>query len=251
MYVGGTDANALHHLFAEVIDNSMDEAVAGHATFIEVSLEEAGWLSVVDNGRGMPVDPHPKFPKKSALEVIMTMLHAGGKFDSGPTRRRVVFMASAYRWSTRCPKSLEVEVARGQTLYRQTFERGKPTSRTLYDRRQDPEPPGHQVSLPARSANLRGRRRVLIRRASSRWRARRPICSEASRFDGAARPRSSAKERKSRPKPRSIFPADFRDYLAADIEGQELVADQVFTGRVDKSGKHGSVEWAVCMARGR
>ena len=83
MYVGGTNSNALHHLFAEVIDNSMDEAVAGHATFIEVSLEEGGYLSVVDNGRGMPVDPHPKFPKKSALEVIMTMLHAGGKFDSG------------------------------------------------------------------------------------------------------------------------------------------------------------------------
>src|ERR1700735_2150804 len=74
MYVGGTDANALHHLFAEVIDNSMDEAVAGHATFIEVSLEDSGYLGVVDNGRGMPVDPHPKFPKKSALEVIMTML---------------------------------------------------------------------------------------------------------------------------------------------------------------------------------
>ena len=83
MYIGGTDANALHHLFAEVIDNSMDEAVAGHATFIEVSLEESGYLSVLDNGRGMPVDPHPKFPKKSALEVIMTMLHAGGKFDCG------------------------------------------------------------------------------------------------------------------------------------------------------------------------
>ena len=83
MYIGGTDANALHHLFAEVIDNAMDEAVAGHATFIEVSLEEGGWLSVLDNGRGMPVDPHPKFPNKSALEVIMTKLHAGGKFDSG------------------------------------------------------------------------------------------------------------------------------------------------------------------------
>src|ERR1700727_140057 len=83
MYIGGTDANALHHLFAEVIDNSMDEAVAGHATFIEVTLEDSGYLTVVDNGRGMPVDPHPKFPKKSALEVIMTMLHAGGKFETG------------------------------------------------------------------------------------------------------------------------------------------------------------------------
>src|SRR3954464_410290 len=82
MYIGGTDEKALHHLFAEVIDNAMDEAVAGHATFIEVEVEEGGWLSVTDNGRGIPVDPHPKFPKKSALEVIMTTLHAGGKFDS-------------------------------------------------------------------------------------------------------------------------------------------------------------------------
>src|SRR5918993_1240413 len=82
MYIGGTDEKALHHLFAEVIDNAMDEAVAGHATFIEVEFEEDGYLSVADNGRGIPVDPHPKFPKKSALEVIMTTLHAGGKFDS-------------------------------------------------------------------------------------------------------------------------------------------------------------------------
>jgi len=82
MYIGGTDDKAMHHLFAEVMDNSMDEAVAGHATFIEVELGADGYLTVTDNGRGMPVDPHPKFPKKSALEVVMTMLHAGGKFDS-------------------------------------------------------------------------------------------------------------------------------------------------------------------------
>ena len=83
MYIGGTDANAMHHLFAEVIDNAMDEAVAGHAKTIEVALEDGNWISVTDNGRGMPVDPHPKFKNKSALEVIMTVLHAGGKFDSG------------------------------------------------------------------------------------------------------------------------------------------------------------------------
>ena len=81
MYIGGTDEKALHHLFAEVIDNSMDEAVAGHATWIEVELEKDGFLSVADNGRGMPVDPHPKFKNKSALEVIMCTLHAGGKFE--------------------------------------------------------------------------------------------------------------------------------------------------------------------------
>jgi topoisomerase IV subunit B len=82
MYIGGTDEKALHHLFAEAIDNSMDEALAGHATFIEVDLTADGYLAVNDNGRGIPVDPHPKFPKKSALEVIMCTLHAGGKFDS-------------------------------------------------------------------------------------------------------------------------------------------------------------------------
>src|SRR5690606_32337572 len=82
MYIGGTDERALHHLFAEVIDNSMDEAVAGHASFIEVELGADGFLTVTDNGRGIPVDPHPKFKNKSALEVVMTTLHAGGKFDS-------------------------------------------------------------------------------------------------------------------------------------------------------------------------
>src|SRR5580704_17598331 len=81
MYIGGTDEKAMHHLFAEVLDNAMDEAVAGHASFIDVRLEASGFLTVIDNGRGFPVDPHKKFPKKSALEVVMTMLHAGGKFD--------------------------------------------------------------------------------------------------------------------------------------------------------------------------
>jgi len=82
MYIGGTDEKAMHHLFAEVLDNAMDEAVAGHADHIGVSFEEDGFLTVTDNGRGIPVDPHPKFKKKSALEVIMTTLHAGGKFNS-------------------------------------------------------------------------------------------------------------------------------------------------------------------------
>src|SRR5688500_7884211 len=128
MYIGGTDARALHHLAAEVIDNSMDEAVAGHATRIEVELGRANRLTVTDNGRGMPVDPHPKYPGKSALEVIMTMLHSGGKFEgkaystSGGLHGVGVSVVNALSTET------IVEVARDKLLYRQTFARGLATS---------------------------------------------------------------------------------------------------------------------------
>src|SRR3954454_17360735 len=126
MFIGGTDEKALHHLFAEVIDNAMDEAVAGHATWIEVRLEESGFLCVTDNGRGIPVDAHPKFKSKSALEVIMTTLHSGGKFDrkvyntSGGLHGVGISVVNALS------EKLEVEVARGQQLYAMEFARGAP-----------------------------------------------------------------------------------------------------------------------------
>src|SRR6202161_591727 len=128
MYVGGTDSNALHHLFAEVIDNSMDEAVAGHATFIEVTLEYSGYLTVIDNGRGMPVDPHPKFPKKSALEVIMCTLHSGGKFDSKVYETSGGLHGVGVSVVNALSERLEVEGALGGQLYRQVFARGIPKS---------------------------------------------------------------------------------------------------------------------------
>ena len=244
MYVGGTDANALHHLFAEVIDNSMDEAVAGHATFIEVSLEEDGWLTVIDNGRGMPVDPHPKFPKKSALEVIMTMLHAGGKFDSGAYETSGGLHGVGVSVVNALSQKLEVEVARSQTLYRQTFERGKPTTPLTIvgktpNRRgtkvrflPDPQIFGAQARFdPARVFRMARSKAYLFGGVEIRWR-----CAPSLIAEGAKVP----------PEATFHFPGGLRDYLAADIEGQELVADQVFTGRVDKTGKHGSVEWAIC-----
>src|SRR5215469_9535783 len=128
MYIGGTDEKALHHLFAEVIDNSMDEALAGHATFIEVELGADGFLTVTDNGRGIPIDPHPKFPKKSALEVILCTLHAGGKFDSEVYGTSGGLHGVGVSVVNALSERLEVEVARGQTLYAQVFERGKPKS---------------------------------------------------------------------------------------------------------------------------
>ena len=243
MYVGGTDSNALHHLFAEVIDNAMDEAVAGHATFIEVSLEENGYLTVIDNGRGMPVDPHPKFPKKSALEVIMTMLHAGGKFDSGAYETSGGLHGVGVSVVNALSEKLEVEVARAQTLYRQTFARGKPTSGLTVvgktpNRRgtkvrflPDPQIFGAQARFdPARVFKMARSKAYLFGGVEIRWRCASALIGEGSKVPAEAT---------------FHFPGGLRDYLAADIEGQELVADQVFTGRVEKAGKHGSVEWAI------
>ena len=121
MYIGGTDEKALHHLFAEVIDNSMDEAVAGHATFIEVEYDADGWLIVSDNGRGIPVDPHPKFKDKTALEIIMTTLHSGGKFDSKVYETSGGLHGVGVSVVNALSELLEVEVARNQQLYRQCF----------------------------------------------------------------------------------------------------------------------------------
>src|SRR5689334_22534029 len=128
MYIGGTDERALHHLAAEVIDNAMDEAVAGHASRIEVTLGLGNCLTVTDNGRGIPVDPHPKYPGKSALEVIMTTLHSGGKFEgkaystSGGLHGAGVSVVNALSTET------IVGVARDKILYRQAFSRGVATS---------------------------------------------------------------------------------------------------------------------------
>ena len=126
MYIGGTDEKALHHLFAEVIDNAMDEALAGHADWIEVEMEADGFVSVTDNGRGIPVDPHPKFKSKSALEVIMCMLHAGGKFDSKVYETSGGLHGVGVSVANALSERMEVEVAREQQLYRMAFERGKP-----------------------------------------------------------------------------------------------------------------------------
>src|SRR6185503_2723707 len=129
MYVGGTDENALHHLAAEILDNAMGEAVAGQASRIELELEDGDILTVRDNGRGIPVDPHPKFKSKSALEVIMTTLHAGGKFGgkvydtSGGLHGVGASVVNALsEW-------MEVEVARDRKLWRQRFERGHAKSK--------------------------------------------------------------------------------------------------------------------------
>src|SRR5271169_4768247 len=144
MYIGGTDEKALHHLFAEVIDNAMDEALAGHADWIEVELAADGFLTVTDNGRGIPVDPHPKFKNKSALEVIMCTLHAGGKFDSEVYETSGGLHGVGVSVANALSERMEVEVARGQKLYRMVFERGKPKGK-LQDAGKAPNRRGTKV----------------------------------------------------------------------------------------------------------
>ena len=144
MYIGGTDEKALHHLFAEVIDNAMDEALAGHADWIEVEMAADGFVTVTDNGRGIPVDPHPKFKNKSALEVIMCTLHAGGKFDSKVYETSGGLHGVGVSVANALSERMEVEVARGQRLYRMAFERGKPKGK-LQDAGKAPNRRGTKV----------------------------------------------------------------------------------------------------------
>jgi topoisomerase-4 subunit B len=242
MYIGGTDEAALHHLFAEVLDNSMDEAVAGHATWIDVSYEEGGWLCVGDNGRGIPVDPHPKFPKKSALEVIMTTLHAGGKFDSGAYQTSGGLHGVGVSVVNALAERLEVEVARGQVLYRQIFERGQPVTK-LETVGKAPNRRGTRVrfrpdeQIFGKGAQFKAARLFRMARSKAylfggveiRWRCAPSLVTDSSVPTEAV----------------LRFPGGLKDYLAQDIEGKPTVVEQPFTGKVEKPGGHGSVEWAV------
>ncbi|MCX7326331.1 MAG: DNA topoisomerase IV subunit B [Hyphomicrobiales bacterium] len=242
MYIGGTDEKALHHLFAEVIDNSMDEAVAGHASFIEVELEASGHLSITDNGRGIPVDPHPKFPGKSALEVIMTTLHAGGKFDSKVYETSGGLHGVGISVVNALSDDLEVEVARAQTLYRQTFSRGLATSNLetigrVQNRRgtrvrfhPDAQIFGAGAKFdPARLFRMARSKAYLFGGVEIRWK-----CDPAL-LEG----RDIAAEAVFR------FPGGLKDYLARDIEGKDLVVENIFSGKITKAGGHGSLEWAI------
>jgi len=243
MYIGGTDEAAMHHLFAEVLDNSMDEAVAGHATFIEVELESDGWLSVTDNGRGFPIDPHPKFPKKSGLEVAMTTLHAGGKFDSGAYQTSGGLHGVGVSVVNALSEKVEVEVAVGQQLYRQEFSRGLPLTKL--------KPMGKVANR--RGTKVRFKPDAQIFGANAHWRPARLFRmsrSKAYLFGGVEirwRCDPSLIEAGSNVPAEAVlrFPGGLKDYLAREIEGKETVADQPFAGKIEREGGHGSLEWAV------
>jgi topoisomerase IV subunit B len=241
MYIGGTDEKALHHLFAEVIDNSMDEAVAGHASWIEVRYTSDGFLSVTDNGRGIPVDAHPKFKNKSALEVIMTTLHSGGKFDaknyntSGGLHGVGVSVVNAL--SEHC----EVEVARGQQLYRMAFSRGAPVGKleqlgptmnrrgTTIRFKPDAQIFGPDLHFkPERLLKMARSKAYLFGGVEIRWFCDAEMATKDVPTEAVFR-----------------FPGGLKEFLAARIDLPSMVTTTMFAGKATKTEGHGSVEWAV------
>jgi topoisomerase IV subunit B len=243
MYIGGTDEKALHHLFAEVIDNAMDEALAGHASFIEVELGADGFLTVTDNGRGIPVDPHPKFPKKSALEVIMCTLHSGGKFDSKVYETSGGLHGVGVSVVNALSSRLEVEVARGQKLYRMAFERGQPKGKledlgkinnrrgTKISFRPDTEIFGAKATFkPQRLFKMARSKAYLFGGVEIRWR-----CDPALLKGVDDVPAEDSFH----------FAGGLKDYLAAAVHADTLVHPDIFSGKSGRVGAHGACEWAV------
>ena len=240
MYVGGTDERALHHLFAEVLDNSMDEAVGGHARLIEVSLAADGALTVKDDGRGMPVDPHPKYRELSALEVIMTVLHSGGKFSGKTYETSGGLHGVGVSVVNALSERVEVTVWKDGFEWRQTYSRGKPTSKleqlgptrkhgTSVTFSPDPVIFGDDVAFkPARLHRMARSKAYLFRGVEIRWR-----CAAERITDGTP---AEATFR---------FPNGLADFLAETAEGLTTVTSEPFAGRVERQGEAGAVEWAV------
>ncbi|WOK36052.1 DNA topoisomerase IV subunit B [Sphingomonas sp. C3-2] len=240
MYIGGTDERALHHLAAEVLDNAMDEAVAGHANRIEVTLEPGNRLTITDNGRGIPVDPHPKFPDKSALEVIMTTLHSGGKFagkayaTSGGLHGVGVSVVNALSSDT------VIEVARNKEVYRQCFSRGAvlgPLERVgqTQNRRgtsvsfvPDTQIFGEMQFKPARLHKLVRSKAYLFAGVEIRWKCAPELISDDTPVEAVFQ-----------------FPGGLGDHLREQIGDRECATTEFFTGNQDFPDEQGRVEWAV------
>jgi topoisomerase IV subunit B len=243
MYIGGTDEKALHHLFAEVIDNSMDEALAGHADWIEVEMEANGFVSVTDNGRGIPVDPHPKFKNKSALEVIMCTLHAGGKFDSKVYETSGGLHGVGVSVANALSERMEVEVAREQQLYRMAFERGKPKGKlekagrapnrrgTKIRFRPDPQIFGAKAAFkPERIFKMTRSKAYLFGGVEIRWHCDKALLKGVDDVPEKAT---------------FHFEQGLKDYLSDQLKDATLVHPDIFSGTHGKVGSHGAVQWAV------
>jgi topoisomerase IV subunit B len=248
MYIGGTDETALHHLAAELLDNAMDEAVAGHASFIEVTLEPGNWLTVRDNGRGIPVDPHPKFKNLSALEVILTTLHSGGKFGGKVYATSGGLHGVGSSVVNALSETMEVEVARDRVLWRQSYARGKPTTKltnagpvhnrrgTAIRFRPDPKVFAEAAFSPARLYRLCRSKAYLFRGVQIRW-----ACDPA--LVRGAKEETPAEAVLH-------FPGGLRDSLEAEIGAAPRVLAALWAGEADlPAGADGQaagrLEWAA------
>jgi len=239
MYIGGTDEKALHHLFAEVLDNAMDEAVAGHAKAIWVELDKDGYLSVRDDGRGIPVDPHPKYPGKSALEVVLTMLHSGGKFSGKAYETSGGLHGVGISVVNALSEKLEVTVWRDGFEWQQNFSKGHkltdviqvgPSKKkgTLERFLPDPEIFGPDARFkPARVYRMAKAKAYLFRGVQIFWKCAPELIHDATPAED-----------------KFYFPNGLADYLAERVKDTETLGD-IFSGRVERKGEAGAVEWAV------
>ncbi len=243
MYIGGTDEAAMHHLFAEVLDNAMDEAVAGHATRIEVELAADGTVTVRDNGRGIPVDRHAKFKNRSALEVILTTLHAGAKFSDKVYHTAGGLHGVGLSVVNALSQRLTVEVARERALWTQSYRRGKPAG-PLENSGAAPNRRGTTVTFhpdaeifgegaafrPKRMYRMARSKAYLFRGVEIRW-----SCAESLLAAGDETPARATLH----------FPGGLADFLDASLEGQATATPMAFVGQASLGNGAGRAEWAV------
>ena len=243
MYIGGTDERAYHHLVGEILDNSMDEAVAGHADRIEIHLSEDGGLTISDNGRGIPVDNHPKFPDKSALEVILTTLHSGGKFTGKNYDTAGGLHGVGISVVNALSDEMWVEVAREKQLYKQSFSKGLATSKLeklgpVHNRRgttvyfhPDPEIFGTKLKFkPSWLFTMARSKAYLFRGVKIKWSCDESLISEESKV-----------------KKEEVFhfPNGIEDFLTTSLEGKQMLTPRPFSGQTNLPDDSGRVEFAI------
>ncbi|MFC4347715.1 DNA topoisomerase IV subunit B [Kordiimonas lipolytica] len=243
MYIGGTDERALHHLVAEILDNSMDEAVAGHASRISLALNADGSLTISDNGRGIPTDPHPKYPGKSALEVILTTLHSGGKFSSDAYATSGGLHGVGISVVNALSEWMTIEVARDRNMWRQGYARGKTTT-GLEDLGAVQNKRGTTVTfLPdheifGKSAKLKPNRLYKMARSKAylfRGVEIRFKCAPELIVEGDDTPQEATLH----------FPGGLADFLKDTLKKRTCVTDEPFSGFVKFPDEAGQVEWAI------
>jgi topoisomerase-4 subunit B len=245
MYIGGTDASAFHHLAAEILDNSMDEAVAGHASRIELELKPGNVLVVRDNGRGIPVDPHPKFKNKSALEVIMTTLHAGGKFDGKAYDTSGGLHGVGASVVNALSEWMEVEVARDRHAWKLRFERGHAIGKlkdlgnvnrrgTITSFKPDAKIFGDIAFSPARLYRMAKSKAYLFRGVEIRWSCDPSLITDQTPAEDVLH-----------------FPGGLLDFLRGEIGKAATVSPREFAGKTENKDGRGAVEWAVTWAPAR